>query len=227
MTGLAPGEGASFVCSWSGGKDSCLALYRAMQAGREPLFLLSMLRDDGERSRSHGLPPDLLQAQALSLGIPLVTRTASWSDYEAVFIAALQELKAMGVETGVFGDIDIDDHRLWEEKVCAAAGIDACLPLWKVSRLELLDEFLALGFEATVVVTNAEKLGKGYLGRTLDRELVCEFERLGIDPSGEEGEYHTVVTNGPIFADPVCLQARGRMLHDGCWFLDVGVKRRT
>lgn len=187
MTGLTLGEGASFVCSWSGGKDSCLALYRAMRAGGEPLFLLSMLREDGERSRSHGLPPDLLQAQASSLGIPLVTRATSWPDYEAVFIAALQELKAAGVRTGVFGDIDIDDHRLWEEKVCAAAGIDACLPLWKAPRLELLDEFLALGFQATVVVTSAEKLGRDYLGRTLDRELVREFERLGIDPPGEEG----------------------------------------
>jgi diphthine-ammonia ligase len=227
MTGLTLGKGVSFVCSWSGGKDSCLALYRAMQAGGKPLFLLSMLREDGERSRSHGLLPDLLQAQASSLGIPLVTRTASWSDYEVVFIAALQELNAAGVRAGVFGDIDIDDHRLWEEKVCAAAGIGACLPLWKASRLELLDEFLDSGFEATVVVTKAERLGKDYLGRTLNRELVREFECLGIDPSGEEGEYHTVVTDGPIFSQPLGIERDERALHEGYWFLGISPKRET
>ncbi len=218
------GKGVPFVCSWSGGKDSCLALYRAMGAGARPVFLLSMLREDGARSRSHGLEPGVLRAQASSLGIPLLTRNASWSDYEAVFIAALQELKAAGVEAGVFGDIDLEDHRLWEEKVCGAAGIEACLPLWKMPRQALLDEFLALGFEALIVVVNGEKLDGAYLGRTLDRELVCEFEHLGIDMSGEEGEYHTIVTSGPIFSEPLRLEVGERTFHEGYWFLDVECK---
>jgi diphthine-ammonia ligase len=222
-----PGSGVSFVCSWSGGKDSCLALYRAMTAGAEPRMLLSMLREDGARSRSHGLPREVLQAQADSLGIPLVMKTASWSDYESVFIAALQELKATGIEAGVFGDIDIDEHRLWEEKVCGAAGIEAYLPLWKGSRLALLGEFLMLGFEATIVVVNSERLDETYLGRIIDLGLVRELARLGIDPSGEEGEYHTAVTNGPIFSEPVRLQVGERVLHDGYWFLDVRVKRKV
>jgi len=199
-------KGAPFVCSWSGGKDSCLALYRALKAGARPAFLLTILQEDGTRSRSHGLEPGVLQAQALSLEIPLVTRNASWSDYEAVFSATLQELKAAGVKAGVFGDIDLEDHRLWEEKVCGAAGIEACLPLWKTPRQALLDEFLTCGFEALIVVVNGEKLAGAYLGRTLNRELLREFERLGIDPSGEEGEYHTVVTSGPIFSAPLRLE---------------------
>lgn len=219
-----PGSNVPFVCSWSGGKDSCLALYRAVIAGAEPQSLLSMLREDGQRSRSHGLPCEILQAQADSLGIPLVTKTASWPDYESVFIAALKELQASGVEAGVFGDIDIDDHRLWEEKVCAAAGIEAYLPLWKGSRLALLGEFLMLGFEATLVAVNGDKLDKAYLGRVIDPELVQEFASLGIDPSGEVGEYHTVVTNGPIFSEPVQLGMGERVLHDGYWFLDVRVE---
>lgn len=219
-----PGSNISFVCSWSGGKDSCLALYRAVTAGAEPKSLLSMLREDGARSRSHGLPREVLQAQAASLGIPLMTKTASWSDYESVFIATLQELRAAGVEAGVFGDIDIDEHRLWEEKVCAAAGIGAYLPLWKASRLALLDEFLMLGFEATIVAVNGEKLDKAYLGRVVDIELVQEFVNLGIDPSGEEGEYHTVVTDGPIFSEPVRLETGEQVLYDGYWFLDVIIR---
>jgi uncharacterized protein (TIGR00290 family) len=212
------------MCSWSGGKDSCLALYRAMAAGAKPRFLLSMLREDGARSRSHGLEPVVLKAQAASLGIPLVTRAASWSEYESVFIAALQELKDAGVQAGVFGDIDLADHRLWEEKVCAAAGIEAYLPLWQTDRLALLGEFLVLGFEATIVAINGEKLDESYLGRVIDPDLVHEFADLGIDPSGEEGEYHTVVTNGPIFSKPVGLEAGERVFYDGYWFLDVEIR---
>lgn len=219
-----PTRGVPFVCSWSGGKDSCLALYRAVTAGAEPRVLLSMLREDGARSRSHGLPCEVLQAQADSLGISLVTKTASWSDYEPVFITALQELKATGVKAGVFGDIDGDEHRLWEEKVCAAAGIEAYLPLWKASRLALLGELLMLGFEATIVTVNSEKLDQTYLGRVIDLDLIREFASLGIDPSGEEGEYHTVVTNGPVFSEPVRLATGERTLHDGYWFLDVMIR---
>jgi diphthine-ammonia ligase len=221
---LMPGKGVPFVCSWSGGKDSCLALYRAVTAGAEPRVLLSMLREDGARSRSHGLRREVLQAQADSLGVPLVTETASWSDYESVFIAALQALKAAGVAAGVFGDIDVEEHRLWEEKVCAAAGIEAYLPLWKASRLALLGEFLMLGFEATIVAVNSEKLDQTYLGRVIDLDLVREFAGLGIDPSGEEGEYHTVVTNGPIFSEPVRLETGEQTLHDGYWFLDMMIR---
>jgi len=219
-----PGSKVPFVCSWSGGKDSCLALYRAITAGAEPKSLFSMLQEDGTRSRSHGLPREVLRAQADSLGIPLVTKAASWPDYESVFIAALQELRATGVEAGVFGDIDIDEHRLWEEKVCDAVGIEAYLPLWKTPRLALLGEFLMLGFEATIVTVNGEKLDKAYLGRVIDLELVQEFVSLGIDPSGEEGEYHTVVTDGPIFSEPVRLKTGEQSLHDGYWFLDVMVR---
>jgi uncharacterized protein (TIGR00290 family) len=222
-----PGSGVSFVCSWSGGKDSCLAFYRAVTAGAEPGSLLSMLREDGVRSRSHGLPYQVLQAQADSLGVPLVTKTASWSDYESTFIAALRELRTAGVEAGVFGDIDIDEHRLWEEKVCTAAGIEAYLPLWKASRLALLGEFLMLGFEATIVAVNGEKLDQTYLGRIVDPDLVHEFAGLGIDPSGEEGEYHTVVTNGPVFSESVRLETGEQVLYDGYWFLDVSVKRKV
>jgi uncharacterized protein (TIGR00290 family) len=183
-----------------------------------------MLREDGTRSRSHGLSPSVLHAQAVSLGIPLLLRNASWADYEAIFVTALQELKNKGVEAGVFGDIDLDDHRQWEEKVCAAAGLVPFLPLWQTPRLVLLDEFLALGFEATIVVVNAEKLGQEYLGRVINHDLAREFERMGIDPCGEEGEYHTVVTNGPIFSAPVALDIGQRTRWEQYRFLDVVVR---
>ncbi len=212
-----------FVCSWSGGKDSCMALYRATRLGARPACLLTILQEDGKRSRSHGLAKEVLQAQAQSVGIPLVTRAASWDEYESTFIAALKALKAQGVQAGVFGDIDLEDHLLWEETTCAAAGMEAHLPLWKAPRLELLDEFLALGFKATIIATLDDKMGRGYLGRTLDTELIQEFTRIGIDPCGEEGEYHTVATEGPIFAEPLRLTMGETALRSGYWFLDLEV----
>ena len=224
MTESGLDSGVAFVCSWSGGKDSCLALHRAIQAGAEPRFLLSMLREDGARSRSHGLEPAVLEAQAASLGIPLITRPASWDEYESVFVGALQELEAEGVRAGVFGDIDLDDHRAWEEKVCAAAGIEPYLPLWQSSRAELLDELIGLGFEAIVVAVNAEKLAPEFLGRALDHALVREFEQMGIDLCGEEGEYHTVVVDGPIFARSLSLDLGTPGLYDGYWFLEPKIR---
>jgi uncharacterized protein (TIGR00290 family) len=218
-----PTAGTPFVCSWSGGKDSCLALYRAISAGARPAALLTMLDQSGARSRSHGLTVDVLHAQAASLGIPLITRAASWDEYEPAFIAALRELRETGIKAGVFGDIDLQAHREWEQKVCAAAGITAHLPLWQTPRQELLDEFLALGFEALVIVTKDDPLGGRYLGRALDAALIREFEREGIDLSGEAGEYHTVVTGGPTFAQALQLRAGERVSRSGYWLLDVQV----
>jgi uncharacterized protein (TIGR00290 family) len=140
-----------------------------------------------------------------------------------MFIAALRELGEAGVEAGVFGDIDIEEHRQWEEKVCAAAGITAHLPLWQMPRRALLDELLALGFKAMVIATKDDPMGQRYLGQTLDAELIREFERIGIDLCGEAGEYHTVVTDGPTFAHPLVLRAGERALHSGYWFLNVQV----
>jgi len=216
-------EGTAFFCSWSGGKDSALALYRVMSAGAKPHFLFTMLDEGGERSRSHGIPLDVLQGQATSLGIPLRTGRASWSEYEGVFLAALQELAASGVEAGVFGDIDIDEHREWAEKVCAQVGLKAHLPLWKAAREELLEEFVGLGFEAMIIATKAEKMGRKYLGKRLDRALIAELASLAIDPCGEAGEYHTVVTDGPVFREGLRIRKGKAFLRSGYWFLDISV----
>jgi len=217
-------ENASFVCSWSGGKDSCMALYRAIQGGGKPAYLLTMLREDGERSRSHGIPPSVLEQQAASLGIPLITRDATWEDYEPVFIDTLKELREEGVTMGVFGDIDLDDHREWEEKVCHAAGMEAHLPIWKTPRRALIEDFLGAGFMAIIVACNDEKMGHDYLGKPLSIDLIGEFEEMGIDSAGEEGEYHTVVVDGPIFNSPVRVIQGKKELFSGYWFLEVEIE---
>jgi diphthamide synthase (EF-2-diphthine--ammonia ligase) len=117
-------QARSFFCSWSGGKDSCLALYRTLQKGGKPHSLLTVLEETGVRSRSHALPVSLLQRQAEALGIPLETCNATWQTYEETFKQELARLRSSGVEVGVFGDIDLDDHRTWEEMVCTTADID-------------------------------------------------------------------------------------------------------
>ena len=109
-------------CSWSGGKDSMLALHRALDAGFAVEALLAMFDEGGERSRSHAIPPGLMRAQAAALGLPLVMRRAGWSDYEAVFVDQLRQFAAAGLTHGVFGDIDLQPHRDWEERVCASVG---------------------------------------------------------------------------------------------------------
>jgi len=213
--------GRPFFCSWSGGKDSCLALYHAIRDGGRPEALLTILSEDGVTSRSHGLPKPLIEAQAGSLGVRPVFRSASWSEYEGEFISALHDFKASGIEVGVFGDIDVDSHREWVRRVCGAAGIVPVHPLWKRDRRELLEEFIGLGFKARIVVTDDRKLDKRFLGKMIQARTVAEMEAAGIDPSGELGEYHTVVTEGPIFSSKIEVKTLGREHHEGYWFLKL------
>ena len=192
------------VCSFSGGKDSCLALWRA-QAEEQRLdvrALLVMFDESGERSRSHALPPSIVARQAESLGLELVMRSASWKTYEQVFVEALKELREAGYEVAVFGDIDLQEHRDWEEKVCAAAGMTACLPLWQIDRTTLVKEVLEAGFRARVVCVDSRYLSDDFCGREYDEAFLRDLPP-GVDACGENGEFHTLVYDGPSFSHPV------------------------
>jgi uncharacterized protein (TIGR00290 family) len=217
--------GRRFFSSWSGGKDACLAMQRAVAAGGRPTALLCMLHEDGTHSRGHGLPLALLEAQAQALGVPLVTRATTWDDYEATYIAVLHELRSQGVEAGVFGDIDLEGHRDWVEGVCETAGMACHLPLWQEPRRRLLDELLAAGVTATIVTVDPSRLSVDFLGRRLDNELIARLEAEGVDACGEDGEYHTMVTAGPLFAAAVPLSWTGREERDGHWVLKFDADR--
>jgi uncharacterized protein (TIGR00290 family) len=182
-----------------------------------------MMHESGERSRSHALPPQVIAAQAAALGLPIVARGATWQAYEQEFILALQSFRQAGVQLGVFGDIDIEANGAWERKVCATAGLTAWLPLWQESRQRLLWELIDLGFQAMIISVKADRLDRSFLGRVLTRETVQELMAAGIDPSGEEGEYHTVVTNGPLFKYPISIKLGVQELHAGYWFQSVDV----
>lgn len=223
----APPERSSppVYCSWSGGKDSSLALYHVVQEGAEPQLLVTMMIETGERSRSHGLARGLLQAQAAALGLPISFAATSWSDYRDTMGTALRAAAKQGLRCGVFGDIDIQRHREWVEGVAAEAGTKAWLPLWQRSRESLMRELLALGFEAVVVAVREGALEPSLLGRTIDTEMLEYFADEGVDLAGENGEYHTFVVDGPIFEQPVPVRAGEASLRDGVWFVDLSVDK--
>ena len=161
----------TLCCSWSGGKDSCLALHRALAEGHELACLVTMFTEDGQRSRSHGLAREVLEAQAAAIGVPLLSAAATWDDYEREFVNLLKRANDAGATAAVFGDIDIPRHRAWEENVCHQAGLTALLPIWQEDRMALLDEWWGAGFEARIVVARERLVDRAYLGRVLDRKV--------------------------------------------------------
>lgn len=206
--------------SWSGGKDSCAALHRT-DAHYDVVAMVTMFDEPAERSRSHGLRPEVLAAQADRLGLRQVIGRCTWPTYNAAFGEALQTLKRDGITHVIFGDILFDEHRRWAEDMCAAQGLTAVEPLFGASTTDLFNEWTASGADALIVTTRAELPDERWLGRPLRREMLAEFTRRGVDPCGERGEYHTAVTNSPLFSSPLVVLAGEHVQRSGCWALDL------
>lgn len=206
--------------SWSGGKDSYLALHRASEKFNVA-SAVTMFTDDGSRSRSHGLRPEVLTRQASLLNLPLLVGRASWKNYEEEFKRILRELAQDGFTHAVFGDIFLDDHKLWVERVCAECGLEAIEPLWGEDTEKLFREFLDTGAVARIVSAKAALLDSSWLGKQLEAEMVPRFRDLGVDPCGERGEYHTVVVDGPSMTAPFGVRATECVQHDGYWLQDL------
>ena len=208
--------------SWSGGKDAALSYYRAMK-NFHVTHLLNMIAEDGQISRSHGIRTNVLRLQAEAMGFPIVQPRSSWETYEAKFKKALSDLKGKGVEIGIFGDIDLEEHREWVERVSRESGMEAVLPLWgEKNRENLIEELIKSGFEAVVVATKKDLLGPEWLGRKIDRDFVRDISKVkGVDISGEGGEYHTFVISGPIFKKRINILKSEKITRDGHCFLDI------
>jgi len=211
----------SAAVSWSGGKESCLALYRALQNGVKVSHLLTFVSNG--RCVSHGLRSELILAQSRAVGISLVQKEVTWETYGRGFREALSEMKKAGVKKLVLGDIlEIPAHEGWVDGVCRELNVEPIKPLWHISPLNILNEFVAEGFEAIVVRARADLLNENWIGRKIDKTFIRDISQLkNVNPCGELGEYHTFVYDGPIFKKSIKIMGFVKRLIDNYWFLDI------
>lgn len=218
-------RGLKVAVSWSGGKDSCFSLFRSLlqsSSDCQICCLLNFINRDVGKSMSHGLDYRLIVAQAEALEIPIVQRETTWDTYEQEFKQAVAELKQHGVSTLVFGDIDIEGHKDWVERVCGELGVRPILPLWGDEPQKLLSGFIDAGFEAIVICAKAELFGEKWLGRRVDEVFAKDLLRLNnVHPCGEQGEYHTFVIDGPIFKRRMNIIDSEKVLREGYRFLNI------
>ncbi|HNR89402.1 MAG TPA: diphthine--ammonia ligase [Spirochaetota bacterium] len=208
------------IASWSGGKDSCLALHRALQAGHEIACLLNFVTEGEDRCAFHGIPSRLLLLQAEAMGIPIVQTEMprDMAGYESAFTRCVAELaRSLGAGGMVFGDIYLDEHREWVERVCGDIGIIALEPLWGGEPITIAREFIDAGFRTTVVSAKADLFTADDVGRDYDMGFVETLVRRGVCPCGENGEFHTFVYDGPLFRNRIVINKTQKTLVDGFW----------
>lgn len=211
--------------SWSGGKDSALALYAlqggGLVAGPPPGRVAALLVTVGEpygRVSMHGVRVELVREQARSAGLPLVEVAlpvpCTDAEYEARLAAALARARTEGVRAVAFGDLFLADIRAYRERQLARAGLDAAFPLWGLDTGWLARRFLALGFKAWVVCVDTQRLDRSFAGRAYDEAFLADLP-AGVDPCGERGEFHTFVYDGPVFRWPIPCRPGEVVLRDG------------
>jgi len=195
------------VVAWSGGKDSALALHEVLKANRyEVVELLTTVTQDYDRISIHGVRSVLLEQQARSLGFPLekmlISKGASDAEYESILQKALNRHRINGVFSVVLGDIFLEDVRKYREGILSKVGMKGIFPLWKKDTNQLAHTFIDLGFKAVVTCVDSKSLGKDFVGREFDRQLLAELPS-NVDPCGENGEFHSFVYDGPIFSERI------------------------
>jgi uncharacterized protein (TIGR00290 family) len=215
-----------YALSWSGGKDSALAL-RALTAdgGAPPAALLTTVTEGAERISMHGVRRSLVAAQAGALGVPLVEVRippgASNDQYEDRLAAALHASPLRGLDEIAFGDLFLADIRAYRETQLASIGRRASFPLWGRDTALLAREFLADGFAATIVCVDLGALPPAFAGRAFDASLLVDLDAAGVDPCGENGEFHTFVHAGPVFAEPIACRPGEVVTRGGFVFADL------
>lgn len=207
-------KGKKFVASYSGGKDSTLAIYRAIKQGLVPHELFTTFNKDKELSWFHSIPRQLLSKVSAEMQIPIALIETTGEQYKENIDNYLRNAKASGAEVCVFGDIDIDEHLKWCTDRCIAAGLEAYFPLWKESRKNLVYEFVDGGFKTMITIVDTSRLSSKFAGKILSRQIAEEIEESGADMCGENGEYHTFAFDGPLFKTPVEFQTGNIINYD-------------
>lgn len=201
--------------NWSGGKDACFSLYRSKKEGKGVNALVTTLQKETERVSMHGLRRSLLEKQAASVQLPLYTVMVddqpSLSAYEQGIHHMNRTLKAEGFTHVMSGDLFLEDLKAYRERLYEKDGLYCLFPLWKKDTRQLLLDFIGEGFKAIVVCVHGGLLDKSFCGRMIDEEFLNDLPP-GVDPCGENGEYHSFVFDGPLFREPVQFE-RGDMVY--------------
>ncbi len=206
------------LLSWSGGKDSALALYELQKTeDYEVAALLSTLTEDYDRISMHGVRRTLLERQAESLSLPLekvfISKNASNNEYESQMLEVLTKYRATGVSSVVFGDIFLEDLRRYREENLSKIEMKGIFPIWKRDTAELARTFIDLGFKAIITCVDSKILDQAFVGRTFDERFLSELPST-VDPCGENGDFHSFVYDGPIFEGRVALTTGKIVLRD-------------
>lgn len=213
------------IVSWSGGKDSALSLYEIQRSrDYQVVSLLTTINEYYDRVSMHGIRRVLLEQQAQALGLPLIKvpipRDCSEEDYETRMMDVLRQAKSDGVNQVVFGDIFLEWLRERRESNLARLGMAPILPIWGRETLELTQSFISLGFKAVITCVNSQLMPKGFLGRVLDENLLAELP-AGVDPGGENGEFHSFVFDGPMFSESIPFTLDRVVTRDSYHFRDL------
>ncbi|HTI51776.1 MAG TPA: ATP-binding protein [Planctomycetaceae bacterium] len=216
------------VMCWSGGKDSALALHELRQSAEfEVVALLTTMTRDVDRISMHGVRRELLQRQREALGLPAeevwITQGASNAEYEGQMDAALTRFRREGVSFVAFGDIFLEDLRIYRERNLARLGMEALFPIWKRPTDELIATFLGLGFRSTTCCIDTRKLDESFVGREIDEQFVRALP-AGVDPCGENGEFHSFAWSGPIFGEDIPICCGETVRRDSFLFCDLLTK---
>jgi len=213
---------------WSGGKDSAMALnVLRQQKELRVVALLTTVTEGYERISMHGVRRSLLLRQAHAIGLPLqevrIPPQCVNPVYEARMRDAMLAQKAAGVCCVAFGDIFLQDLREYRQRNLALVEMNAIFPIWKRDTRALAQEFCAMGFRAIAVCIDSKKLSREFAGRELDESFFSDLP-AGVDPCGENGEFHTFVYDGPIFSDAIAVERGEVVERDGFYFCDLKEK---
>jgi uncharacterized protein (TIGR00290 family) len=213
------------AASWSGGKDSCLALWKAIQKGYKPVFIYNAVSSRTNRVSMHGIRAQLILSQAQAMQVTLLQKKVTEKDYEGKFLSALRELREKGIKVWVFGDINLWEHKKWVEDMCQKEKVKALEPLWQMQERDVLEEFLRSGFQAVVTSAQERYFSKDWVGCKITLEFIEELATMrrtkDVTFCGEHGEYHTFVYDGPLFKWPVRFKKGKKLLKNGHWFIDL------
>lgn len=227
--------------NWSSGKDASLAFYHMQKEGIYSIEkLLTSINAHHDRVSMHGLRRELLEQQIKSIGIPVTTielpEEPTMEDYNHIMSCTVQKLKSDGYSDCGFGDIFLEDLRVFREEKLKPFGINCHFPLWKRDTKTIITEFIKLGFKAIIICIKSDLLDKSFVGREIDDTFISDLPK-NVDPCGENGEFHTFCYDGPIFEKPIKFNIGDKILKEykvpkqdhplannstiGFWFCDL------